>query len=411
MRPLWRLAAALVVCALLSSCALPFYVQAIGGQLELLRKRVPIAELLADESLDPELRATLTAVAQIRRFASDDLLLPDNDSYTTYVRLDRPYVVWNVVAAEEFSVDPKTWCFPFAGCVAYRGFFDRDRAEAFRARLDRRGFDTYSGGATAYSTLGYFDDPVLSTMVGGGEQYIASVLFHELAHQRLYVKDDSEFNEAFATAVEEHGTELWLERRDPSLLPAYHRRLAARAAFARLVADQQARLRAVYASDVSPEEKRIAKERAFETMRADYGLMKQSLGLGGDYDAWFAQPLNNATLAAVATYRRWVPAMQAIIGQRGLAGFYAEMDALAELTLEQRKEALEKWLRDTSTTGVSPERGEPLLVVAAGEVDRRDGAHRPRLDAERGESGLGLATDARDLQRAEVVERDGFAGQ
>ena len=172
---------------------MPFYWQAIGGQLELLRKRTPIEELLADPDLDPELRTSLGAVADIRRFAVRELGLPDNDSYTSYVDLDRPYVVWNVVAAEEFSTKPKRWCFPFAGCVSYRGFFDREDAERFRARLDKEGYDTFSGGSTAYSTLGYFSDPVLSTMLGGGEQYIASLLFHELAHQRLYIKDDSEF--------------------------------------------------------------------------------------------------------------------------------------------------------------------------------------------------------------------------
>jgi predicted aminopeptidase len=198
-----RLLLIAVVCALSSSCAMPFYWQAIGGQLELLRKRTPIEELLADPDLDPELRLSLGAVAEIRRFAVRELALPDNDSYTSYVDLDRPYVVWNVVAAEEFATKPKRWCFPFAGCVAYRGFFDREAAEAFRERLDEDGYDTFSGGSTAYSTLGYFSDPVLSTMLGSGEQYIASLLFHELAHQRLYIKDDSEFNEAFATAIEE----------------------------------------------------------------------------------------------------------------------------------------------------------------------------------------------------------------
>jgi predicted aminopeptidase len=406
----WRLLGVLPVCALLSSCALPFYFQAIGGHLELLRKRTSIDTLLAGLDVDASLRSTLGAVADIRRFAVAALRLPDNDSYTSYVELDRPYVVWNVVAADEFSVDPKRWCFPFAGCVAYRGFFERERAESFRSRLERRGLDTYSGGATAYSTLGYFADPVLSTMIGGGEQYIASLLFHELAHQRLYVKNDSEFNEAFATAVEEYGTERWLASRKPELLPAYHRRLEARAAFARIVADQQARLREIFATDDPPEVKRVAKERAFDAMRADYALMRSAFEGIADYDAWFAQPLNNATLAAVATYRRWLPAMRALLEERGIEGFYAEMDRLAELPLERRQAQLEARLESTtSTTSVISQLGETAIAAAALEIEGRDGAHRPRLDAEGGEARL--AANAGDAERAEVVERDRLARQ
>ena len=186
-----RFGRAISLCALASTtagCAAPYYWQAIGGQLELLRKREPIEEVIADPAVDPKLKTTLTRIATMRRFAVDELGLPSNDSYTTYVALDRPYVVWNVVATDEFSVDPQRWCFPFAGCVAYRGYFDKAAADRFAAKLAADGLDVQSGGSTAYSTLGYFDDPVLSTMVNGGEQYVASLLFHELAHQQLYVK-------------------------------------------------------------------------------------------------------------------------------------------------------------------------------------------------------------------------------
>jgi predicted aminopeptidase len=333
-------------CASLGGC---FYWQAIGGQLELLRKRTPIEELLSDPALDPKLKASLSAVTEIRRFASQELLLPDNDSYTSYVDLGRSYVVWNVVATEEFSVDPKRWCFPFAGCVAYRGFFERAVAEKFAARLADDGLDTYSGGATAYSTLGYFDDPVLSTMIGGGEQYIASLLFHELAHQKLYVKDDSEFSEAFATAVEEHGTERWLEARESAeALDTYRRRLRHRADFADLVLAQQERLRGVFASAEPREAKLAAKARAFDSMRADYAALKLRWGGSTDYDAWFSQRLNNATLAAVATYRRWVPALRSRIDAVGLAAFYAEMSELAELPVGERTARLQQWLDELS---------------------------------------------------------------
>ena len=353
----WRIArtfrafarAAIIGAATVALAGCAFYWQAIGGQIDLLRKRTPIEKLLADPALDPQLKRDLGSVAEIRKFAVTDLLLPDNKSYTTYVALDRSYVVWNVVATEEFSVEPKRWCFPFAGCVAYRGFFDRADAERFEKDLAKQGYDTSSGGSDAYSTLGYFADPVLSTMIGNGEQYVASLLFHELAHQKLYVKDDSEFSEAFATAIEEYGTERWLTARaDEAALAAYRRRLSHRSDFAMLVGAQQDRLRALFKTNETVEQKRLDKARAFDAMRTDYAIVKQSWGGTGDYDAWFAQPLNNATLAAVATYRRWVPALRARIDARGLEGFYAEMAELAKLEAPERTARLEGWLGTAS---------------------------------------------------------------
>lgn len=339
-----RIAVLCAAVAALSGCAVPFYWQAIGGQLELLRKRTPIEKLIDDPSVDPALKASLGTVAAIRRFAVDDLGLPDNDSYTTYVSLDRSYVVWNVVAADEFSVEPKRSCFPFAGCVAYRGFFSREAAERFERELAAQGLDTNSGGSSAYSTLGYFNDPVLSTMINGGEQYVASLLFHELAHQKLYVKDDSEFSEAFAMVVEEFGTERWLVAKAlPADLERYRLRRQRRADFGELIAAQQARLRLVYESSDSPEGKRAAKAQAFVALQAAYGALKQRWGGSNDYDAWFAQPLNNATLAAVATYTRWVPALRARLEDVGIEAFYAQAAALADLDVEQRATRLLAW--------------------------------------------------------------------
>jgi predicted aminopeptidase len=341
------LAKAIAVSALAGAtagCAAPYYWQAIGGQLELLRKREPIEEVIADPAIDPKLKATLARVETIRRFAVDELGLPSNDSYTTYVELDRPYVVWNVVAAGEFSVEPRRWCFPFAGCVAYRGYFDKAAADRFAAKLATDGFDVQSGGSTAYSTLGYFADPVVSTMVNGGEQYVASLLFHELAHQQLYVKSDSEFSEAFAMVVEELGTELWLsEHGDAADLERYWARRQRRVQFGALIAAQQARLRVVYATGAPPEQLRAEKERAFDTLRREYQALKASWQGSTEYDAWFAQPLNNATLASVATYTRWVPALRARLKEVGLTAFYADAAAVAELDAQQREERLRAW--------------------------------------------------------------------
>jgi predicted aminopeptidase len=299
----------------LSGCAVPFYWQAIGGQLELLRKRTPIEKLVDDPEVDPALRSKLSSVAAIRKFAVEELELPDNRSYTTYVALDRSYVVWNVVAAKEFSVDPERWCFPFAGCVAYRGFFAREAA-----------------------------DPVLSTMISGGEQYVASLLFHELAHQKLYIKGDSEFSEAFATVIEEFGTERWLMMHGAAAdLERYRQRRRRGADFAALIAKQQARLREIYARDEAPEIKRAQKAEAFAELKADYVQLKARWGGNTDYDAWFAQSLNNASLAAVATYTRWVPVLRARLEERGLDGFYADTAALAKLGNDERAERLDAW--------------------------------------------------------------------
>ena len=327
-----------------SSCALPFYWQAIGGQWELLRKRTPIEEVLSDPDQDEHVRSALAKVPEIRKFAVEVLKLPPNESYTTYVDLGRDYVVWNVIATEEFSVNPKRWCYPFTGCVAYRGFFRPESAERFRQALERDGLDTYLAGATAYSTLGYFADPILNTMLVGGEQYIVAVLFHELAHQRLYVKDDSALSEAFATAVEEYGTERWLEAYGPDdAVAKYRRRTRYRAEFSELVERQQARLREVFSRPLPPEEKRRAKEQAYRTMREEYQALKKSWNGAEDYDRWFAQPLNNAMLASIATYRRWLPALKSRLERVGPERFYAEMEELSEMSSISRQLVLEAW--------------------------------------------------------------------
>jgi predicted aminopeptidase len=351
-----RIATVAVLAAMSSGCALPYYWQAIGGQLDLMRKREPIEAIVDDAKREAELRTTLRAAAELRLFAVTDLHLPDNDSYTTYADLGRPYVVWNVVAAEPFSVDPEQWCFPFAGCVSYRGYFERERAEAFQRRLERRGFDTYSGGSTAYSTLGYFADPVLNTMLHGGVEDVAAILFHELAHQKVYVAGDSELSEAFATAVEERGVEMWLRARgDQAGLKRYAGRVARRGEIAALVAEQQNRLRSLFVANSDEVAKRAAKAAAFDQMRADYAALKERWGGMREYDAWFAGPLNNATLVAIATYRRWLPALKAHLLAVGFEQYYEDVAALGDLPAEDRQVRLEEWETRASATGSLPQ--------------------------------------------------------
>ena len=348
-----RLGRALTVGAIalaIAGCVTPYYWQAIGGQLELLRRRAPIAEVLADPAVDPKLKTTLSRVTQIRRFAVAELGLPENDSYTSYVALDRSYVVWNVVATEEFSIEPRRWCFPFAGCVAYRGYFDRVAAESYAAKLAADGLDTVSGGSTAYSTLGYFADPVVSTMVGGGEHYVAALLFHELAHQKLYVKNDSEFSESFAMVVEEVGMERWLaENGTPADLARYRLRRERREQFAALITGQQQRLRAIYDSGAPADRLRAEKSAAFDTLRTEYEALKASWNGDTDYDAWFAGPLNNAALASVATYSKWIPALRARLEEVGFAEFYADAAALSKLGGDERAARLRDWEEPVAT--------------------------------------------------------------
>ena len=290
----------------LQSCSLPFYWQAASGQLSLLRSREPIAEVIADPQTSTELKASLAEVARVRQFAIDELQLPDNGSYQTYADLGRDYVVWNVVAAGEFSIAPQRWCFPFAGCVSYRGFFDRANALAFEAQLKERGLDTWSGGADAYSTLGYFADPVLSTMLDSGPEGIVSVLIHELAHQRLYVKDDSEFNEAFASTIEEYGTRLWFEREgDAAAIARYEARQQARTVFADLITRQRQRLDETYSRTLSDDERRAAKAAAFAMLKEEYAAERDAGRMPAGYDGWFAQDLKQCD----ARSRRYLPVL------------------------------------------------------------------------------------------------------
>lgn len=351
-----RFLAPFVFCVSLSGCGVPYLWQAASGQMQLMKSRTPIEEILNDPGRDEALQAALQRVVAMRRFAAEELGLPDNDSYTTYVELERPYVVWNVVATEEFSVDPKRWCFPFAGCVTYRGFFRQESAERYQARLDRRGFDTQIVGAGAYSTLGFFADPVLSTMIGGSEEAVAATLFHELAHQKLYIKGDSGLSEAFASAVEEYGTQRWLVAQgNQQALERYRLRVAYRAGFGRLVANQQERLRAIFVRRDPPEAKRAAKAEAYRVMRQEYEALKEQWGGVTLYDPWFAQPLNNATLAAVATYQRWLPALRWRIEEVGLESFYDEVETLAALEAVERRAWLEAWLERRSAPVRLPE--------------------------------------------------------
>ena len=377
-----------------SACSLPYYTQAVRGQVGLLRDRVPIEEVIADSSVPADTRERLRLASELRSFAIGRIGLPGNESYTSFVALDRDFVVWNVVAAEEFSTDPQTWCFPIAGCVAYRGYFDRARAEEFAAKLDSQGFDTFIGGAAAYSTLGYFADPILDTMLGRSETEIAAILFHELAHQRIYVKGDTELSESFATAVEQYAVEAWLESRNASAeLAAYRDHLSRQAAFGELISQQRNRMADLYVAVAGDEELRTAKAEAYEGMRRDYEALRESWGGASEFDGWFASEFNNARLVALTSYGRWVPGLRRRLEILGPGAFYLEMGELVGLEPEQRTLRLETWNAESAVTA-SADRGE--LVDVAAQASPDDGLHRPGNDPEGRESVF--AANARDGQ-------------
>ena len=242
----------LMSCVSTSGC---YYLQAAAGQWQVVKQREPIETVIADASTPAQLVERLLLVQQARTFSIDELALPDNKSYRSYADIERDYVVWNVFAAPEFSLEPRRWCFPIAGCVSYRGYFSRQAAYDESERLAKKGFDVTVGGVSAYSTLGNFDDPVLSSMLRWDDLQLVAVLFHELAHQVLYVKGDTGFNESFATAVEEFGMQRWLSSRGQhDDIAAYRERRELRQDLMALVASARDDLRTVYAAADSDED-------------------------------------------------------------------------------------------------------------------------------------------------------------
>jgi predicted aminopeptidase len=314
----------------LSGC---YYMQAARGQMEIVRKREPIDVIVAAEESSPELSAKLRVVTQARQFSIDALGLPDNDSYRSYADLERDYVVWNIVAVPEFSLQPKTWCYPIVGCVSYRGYFSENSAQKKADELRDEGFDVAFGGVAAYSTLGRFSDPVLNTMMHWGEADLVAVMFHELAHQMLYVKDDTGFNESFATAVEEFGMELWLEsRQQADELSAWRARRELRADFSALVALARDDLNEIYANDATSEQRRGQKQvrlQAFANAATELFAATSATA-----PAWLESELNNARIASTTLYHGRLPEFRQMLEDCGgdLPCFYNAASMLADST-------------------------------------------------------------------------------
>jgi predicted aminopeptidase len=329
-----------VLTIILCGCeTLRYYSQAAAGQLSLLGRRQPIETLVADPGTPAELRDQLLLVQQLRTFALTSLHLPVDGQYGEYVDIERDYIVWNVFAAPELSLRARSWCFPVAGCVDYRGYFSESSARKFADDLAAEGLDTYVAGVTAYSTLGWMRDPVLNTFVFLPETDLANLIFHELAHQILYIPGDTLFNESFATTVALEGVRRWLhERGEAERYATYLREIARERDFLELVGGYRKSLDNVYRSDTEDGQKRRDKSRLIDELRRDYRRWEQRWGEVPGYRAWIEEPVNNAKLTAVSLYHDLVPQLQRVLLQENnqLTGFYRRCRQMAELDTATR---------------------------------------------------------------------------
>ncbi len=329
---------------MVTGCAnLGYYMQSISGHMEVMRKSRPIEDWLTDPGTSPQLAQRLGLGVEIRDFASRSLGLPDNDSYRLYADLDRAYVVWNVFAAPELSLQPTQWCLLVVGCVAYRGYYAQEDAERLARRLRADGLDVYVAGVPAYSTLGWFDDPLLNTVIEQPEVDLAALIFHELAHQVVFIKGDSAFNESFATVVENEGVRRWVAARgNPDQLATYRLKQQRRQQWVDLVMGYRARLAEVYGSDADVVSQRAQKRQLFDGLREDLRYLWRAWGVDETRAERYAKSLNNAYVVSVGTYYEHVPALERLLAIHGgdLAAFYAAAGKLARLAHDERRVAL-----------------------------------------------------------------------
>ncbi len=339
-----RLLVLSLACGILGGCSsISYYYQAASGQWEIWRQSEPIANVLARTPADSELARRLHLVQAIRAYAAQELHLPVGNTYSAYADLDRPYVVWNLFAAPELSLQPMQWCYPLLGCLSYRGYFDPQPALLEARRLEAEGWETYVGGTIAYSTLGWFDDPVLNTFWQLDDAHLAALLFHELAHQVAFAIGDTRFNESFATSVELHGIEGWLRRHyGDSQAHRLQHQFAQRQQVIALVGDFTDQLRQLYDSSLPDPEKRSQKQALFDQLRQGYRHIRQHWEEDIGFDGWFNSPLNNAKILTLTSYFDLVPTFLAKIEhlQGDLPAFYRWVQELADLPQDERDRLL-----------------------------------------------------------------------
>lgn len=324
----------------LSGCSdLGYYIQCAKGQMEVMSESRPITEVITDPQTTPRVREKLERVLLIRDFAVTELGLPDNDSYRSYANIGRPYVVWNVVAAAEFSLDPKQWCFPVAGCVSYRGYFKQEDAKRLASSLQKDNYDVDLYGVQAYSTLSWFDDPVLNTFITSSDGRLAGLLFHELAHQLIYIDDDTPFNEAFAMTVQIEGVRRWFQLMDnPEEWQRFLEQQRQDEIFQDYLQTTHQQLDLLYHQDISIERMRTEKQRLISKALETFAHLCDSGQLDQRFDRWMERGLNNARLAGIATYRELIPGFQNFLQQchGDFSCFYTQVEKLGKLPRTER---------------------------------------------------------------------------
>jgi predicted aminopeptidase len=352
----------LLLCVVGAVCGcqtLSFYRQAVAGQYQILAHQKQLEKVIADPKTSDTLKEKLQLVQKLRAFAEKDLELPVNGHYQRYVDVHRKYVVWNVQSAPEFSLEPKTWWYPFVGSLEYRGYFSERAAQKYAAHLKKEGYDVSVGGVEAYSTLGWFKDPVLNTFIHHNEMELAEIIFHELGHQRVFASGDTDFNEAFATTVGIEGVRRWLKAKgDDVAYAAYGAALRRNEQYVHLVMRTREKLEKLYEDERSEEGKlketrkqralppgqlRREKQRILGELREEYGRLKVQWGGNADYDDWFAHELNNAHLNSVANYYDLVPGFDRVLELNGgdLEKFYAAVERLTHKSKDERHQWLE----------------------------------------------------------------------
>lgn len=351
----------LTTVAAVSGChTVGFYGQALKGQYQILAHQERIQSLLSNSNTATALRGRLLVLQDLRDFARTELKLPVDAHYLKYVDVHRPYVVWNVEAAPEFSLEPKTWWYPLVGSLEYRGYFSKKGATNYANYLKRKGYDVSVGGVEAYSTLGWFKDPVLNTFIFEPDADLAEIVFHELGHQRVFARGDTDFNEAFATSVGEEGARRWLKAKGNSQeLEAYLTHLERTRGFVHLVQKTRERLAALYGDtktdrgqlkatgkkrDIPPQQLRAQKAQIIADMKREYAALKANSGTDDDYSGWFQHPINNAHLNSVAAYYDFVPGFEQLLADNGgnLEKYYAAVESLSKESEDNRHAALRR---------------------------------------------------------------------
>ncbi|MBL4680169.1 MAG: aminopeptidase [Pseudomonadales bacterium] len=321
---------------------LAYYSQAVLGQMDLLSARRDFNTVYADESVSEEVKAKIKLAEEILAFAEFDIGLPVEDTFSTYADIERPFVVWNVFAAKPYSIDLETFCFPIAGCVAYKGFFSKADASAFSQALENNGFETYMGGVAAYSTLGWFSDPLLNTFILRSEASLAALIFHELAHKILYVKDDTVFNESFAVTVERYALEQWLASRNQSQrYNQYVQSQERQGSVIELILKSRVTLSEIYEMEESEERSR-KKEEVIQTLRGDYATLRRGWGgdglKGSEFQFWMENDINNAKLGAIGAYQTWVGSLTILLEQNNsFEAFVEQVRRLEDMTKGERE--------------------------------------------------------------------------